>query len=297
MVVSNQRITKQRLARRPTACSQSCDHTSRAFFPPEVVDLVAQTTGAFKRIRNLTPLNFAATFAFWKADTISLESIAAEITTQTGESITAQAIHNKLAKPETQAMFQNLAQLALSYAVDSHAVSAVKIPGVNKIFAADSSQIALNKGLVDVLPGTGVKSDHASLKVHATFDLTAKQFAQLSFTKGTMSDHSAKNDHTALMKRGDLMLRDLGYFDLDDLTQFNLDGRFFVSRIPLSLKLFTDAQDNEIDLWAKLAAFNGYQVDGHFRLGSEGFLTRLIALRLPKKDAKKRLDVAEKAKG
>ena len=48
------------------------------------------------------------------------------------------------------------------------------------------------------------------------------------------------------------MLRDLGYFDLDDLNAFVLDGRYFVSRIPLSLKTFTDSEGREIDLWAKL---------------------------------------------
>ena len=39
------------------------------------------------------------------------------------------------------------------------------------------------------------------------------------FYQSTVSNHSAKNDHAALMKRGDLMLPDLGYFDLYDLAQ------------------------------------------------------------------------------
>jgi len=296
MVVSNH-ITKQRLARRPTACSQSCDHTSRAFFPPEVVGLVAQSSGAFERIKKIAPINFVATFAFWKADTISFESVAAEISTQTGEPVTAQAIHDKMAKPQTQVMFKNLVQLALSNAIDTSSVDAVKIPGINKIFAADSSQIALNKSLIDVLPGTGSKGANASLKVHATFELTTKQFVQLSFSKGTVSDHSAKSDHNMLMKPGDLMLRDLGYFDLDDLNAFILDGRYFVSRIPLSLKTFTDRQGREIDLWAKLAAYKGYVVDEFFGLGAQRLSTRLIALRLPKAEARKRLEEAEKEKG
>ena len=286
MVVSNH-ITKQRLARRPTACSQSCDHTSRAFFPPEVVGLVAQSSGAFQRIKKIAPINFVATFAFWKADTMSFESVAAEISTQTGEPVTAQAIHDKMAKPQTQVMLQNLVQLALSKAIDTTSVDAVKIPGINRIFAADSSQIALNKALIDVLPGTGTKGANASLKVHATFELTTKQFVQLSFSKGTVSDHSAKSDHAVLMKPGDLMLRDLGYFDLEDLNAFNMDGRFFVSRIPLSLRMFTNSEGREIDLWAKLAAFKGHVVDGCFGLGSQRLLTRLIALRLPKAEAKK----------
>ena len=77
-----------------------------------------------------------------------------------------------------------------------------------------------------------------------------------------MSDHSAKSDHAVLMKPGDLMLRDLGYFDLEDLNAFNMDGRFFVSRIPLSLRMFTNSEGREIDLWEQLAAFKGHVVDG-----------------------------------
>ena len=291
-------ITKVPSARRPLPCSQSYANTSRSFFPSEGIDLAARSSGAFQRIRNLTPLNFVTTFAFWKADSISLQSLAAEITTQTGRQVSAQAIAEKLAKPETEIMFQTLVRLALDRAarIDA-ALTTVTIPGVNKILVADSSQIALNDKLADELPGTGNTKPNASLKVHATFSLTDKQFVHISLSEGTMSDHSAKEDHRVLMKEGDLILRDLGYFDIDDLRVLGESGRYFVSRIPLSLTVFADEQGCKIDLWGELSQFSGYQIDRRLSIGSQAFQTRVVAVRLPKEDGKKRLAEAEKEKG
>lgn len=232
--------------------------------------------------------------AFCTGDVIGYEDIAAKINLATSEDISAQAVSKKLANAEP--FFQSLLGVALSRAAKLGKRDEIGIAGVGDILLADASIIALRESLAAVLPGTGGSGPAAALKLHAAFNLTTRQFSYLSLTKGTTSDHSAKQDHIALSKPGDLWLRDLGYFDIADLAELQRGGRFFVSRVPLKVTQFANA-DGPLDIWESLASSPKFTIDLALCLGAEAFETRVLALRLPRKKWKERLAQTRQEKG
>jgi len=236
-----------------------------------------------------------ASVAFCEGDVIGYEDIAAKLNVATSEDISAQAIAKKFAKTET--FFRSLLEVALSRAAKLSIRDDIGIDGVGDVFLADASVVTVRESLAAMLPGTGGDGPKAALKLHAAFNLTTAQFSYLSLTKGTTSDHAAKQDHIALSKPGDLWLRDLGYFDLTDLAQMQSSGRFFVSRIPLKVTQFADNAEYPVDIWETLASSPQTAVDLILRLGAERFATRVIALRLPRKKWQKRLAQMLKEKG
>lgn len=233
--------------------------------------------------------------AFFKSDTIAYSDIAAELYVAIGESISTQAVADKIQK--TEAMFQALVDAAISRSKSLPTTEHFKIPGVANILTADASTIALRNSLAKIFPGTGGNGPIASVKLHGVFNLTTGQLPYLALTEGTRSDQTTKEDHIAISKEWDLLLRDLGYFEIADLQLLQKIRRFFISRIPLKIKHFAEPNGDVIDLWEALASTKGYCLDRMLRIGDEKFLTRVIALRLPRNKWRVRLKELRKEKG
>lgn len=295
MVSRNNPNTQRCQARRPKVCSRKCAASSKSFFPSDNINSVANATGSFERLRKLKPVEFVTTLAFFRGDTIGYEDLAAEIRALGGESISAQAIGDKVKKSD--GLFQALTSAAISRSQQLPRSEAITIPGVGNILIADASTIALRKSLAKLLPGTGGSGPVAAAKMHALFNVTTQRFAHLTLTEGKASDHQLVDDHFAVSKAGDLIIRDLGYFEIKDLRRLGDNGRYFISRLPLSLTYFW--QDGRlIDPWKWLAASKLKVVDQVLTIGGNDRLTaRIVAIRLPRKKWQERLASLRKELG
>lgn len=286
---------KRTLAGRPPVCSRKFAACSTKIFPPASLDEIAKATGLIERKRKLTGSLIVTTLAFWKGDTIGYGDLAADLAISEGIGISKQSLQTKLegAVP----FFQALAQRGLNEANLLPLNPNVTIAGVGDVLIADSSTIALRSSLADALPGTGGSGPAASVKIHGIYNLTTQQFARIALTDGKTSDHTEKEVHAAIAKESDLLIRDLGYFDIADLKAHQAAGRFFLTRIPLSLKKVSTQSAETVDIWELLASTMKFSVDTVLRLGDDSFETRVVALRLPKMKAREREAAMRKEKG
>lgn len=194
-------------------------------------------------------------------------------------------------------MFQSLVRVALERTKLMPTADPLGIDGVGDVLLADATGMALHDTLAGVAPGTGGDGPKAALKLHGLFNLTRGHLPYLELTDGKTSDQTTKDAHIAVSKPGDLIIRDLGYFEVADLQTLAMDGRFFVTRMPLSLKKFREPEGEELlDIWEELASCKGFEIDRLLRIGDEKFLTRVVALRLPRKKWRPRLAEMRKEK-
>jgi hypothetical protein len=285
------------LAGRPWPCSRKRAATSTTFFPSETLAEAGRASGFIERQRKLTAENLTTTLAFWKGDTLGYSDLTADIALKYGEDVTKQALQEKLDGPAAEAFFQALVAKALSAAQAHLPRPVIRLPGVGRILIADASSLALRRALSEHLPGTGGSGPEASLKIHGLVDLTSQQFCRIALSTGKTSDHSEKEAHALILKESDLIIRDMGYFDISDLDALRQAGRFYLTRIPLSTKTFKDLADNKRDVWSEMASSTRFSFDTQLKVGDEGFVTRLVALRLPRQKAKERLAAMAKEKG
>lgn len=296
-MMSTKTITPKRtLAGRPHICSLRHVACSRTFFPSETLDEAARLTGFIERKRILTATRMVSTLAFWHGDCLGYGDIAAEIALRHGEDVTKQSVHEKLEGIEAANFFEALTRQALEEGRAFPLRPVVRLNGVGDIFVADSSSITLNKSLAQHLPGTGGNDGAAAIKIHGLINMSRQQFTRLKLTDGTTSDHSEKDAHALILKEGDLLIRDMGYFDLVDLNGLDQGGRFYLTRVPTSTKVFADINGKPIDIWAEIAGSRRFVFDRAIKLGVECFTTRLVALRLPKWKWKQRLADLRKEK-
>jgi hypothetical protein len=295
MGATKQSIPKRTLVRRPWACSRKHAACSRIFFPSGEIEQVAADTGLIERKRKLTGQLVATTLAFWAGDTIGYSDLAADLAVNADVKVTKQALHTKLGKAEP--FFQTLVTRALNSSASFLPRPVAALPGIGDIFISDASTLALRSKLAAVLKGTGGSGPAASLKLHGLINMSRQQFARIALTDGKTSDHSEKKAHSLILKESDLIIRDMGYFDIADLDGLQNSGRFFLTRIPLSIKAFADLAGDVIDVWSDIASSHRFVLDRQLKVGDEGFSTRLIALRLPKAKAQERLAAARKERG
>jgi Transposase DDE domain len=124
----------------------------------------------------------------------------------------------------------------------------------------------------------------AGIKIHVQWDLTGGRFVA-ALDAGRTADNRSSLLDTPL-PAGSLVLRDLGYFDLDRFTQFNADNISWISRAKVNLVFTIDGQRHKLVDW--LAGQRGDVVDRPILLSDQLVPCRLVAQRVPASIAQKR---------
>jgi len=151
----------------------------------------------------------------------------------------------------------------------------------NRVLLNDSTTIALPLELSSVFPGsrnqTGKRS--ASLRIQTIYDYLAQTFVSLRITPFGCNDQCASPFIVKLLRRGDLVLRDLGYFSLKVFRAIGKRKAYFLSRYFYRASLY-DLDGRRFDLLTSLRTHG--TLDRWLLLGSEErILVRVVAIPIP----------------
>ena len=160
-----------------------------------------------------------------------------------------------------------------------------------RILVEDSTIHRLHPSNADHSPGHGNgRSKTSLLKVDVTLDLISGSCVQNSLHSGTQQDKEIGKDLVDLVRKGDLVLRDMGYFVI---AEFALIARLlasWLSRVPVSV-IIRDLSGRKIE--DVLRACQSDRWDGEVLLGKkEKYRCRLIAVRASPEVARKNLKEA-----
>lgn len=161
--------------------------------------------------------------------------------------------------------------------------SLLSLPGVRRVLAADSCVLPLHASLAAVFPGASnqTKSIQAAAKVQCVLDLLTGAFVDFSLGCFRDNDQKAAYDILPVLRPGDLVLRDLGYFVLGSFVAIARRGAFFLTRWRHGIALL-DEGGQRVDLLSRLRAeAHKPVVEIAVRVGAAGKLAaRLVAVRL-----------------
>src|SRR5689334_5803455 len=101
-----------------------------------------------------------------------------------------------------------------------------------RVLLQDSTTLSLSDCLVGHFPGNVSKGKQKAVaRLQCIINITKMQWLHLSLDAFTNNDQSASGIILSLLKKGDLLIRDLGYFVLDILEQVIKREAFFISRL------------------------------------------------------------------
>lgn len=134
----------------------------------------------------------------------------------------------------------------------------IKISDYQRVLIQDSTVIALPWWLVKYYPGNTSRGRRKSqLKIQVIYDLISNTFIYFEVTAFTENDQSKAKDILNIARKGDLVIRDLGYFSIDCFSKLN-DIASFVSRVKYGVKIYDCKSGIEINLLKYLRKNNRF---------------------------------------
>jgi hypothetical protein len=249
---------------------------------------LARQTGFLKRLPRKIPIpRLALALVALAAETVlSLERVATAVSLTARTSYTKQAFHERLGLSLQDFL------LGIATALLGQLGLPIKNRGwfraFRRVLVHDSTLEPLPADLAHLFPGpaNGRKRRYASLKIQFVCDLLSGQTLQLSLSGFTRNDQAAAPDILKILRRGDLLLRDLGYFVLKVFQRIMLKGAFFLSRYRHGTNLYDPQTQAPLDLSRLLRP--GQSLDRQVLLGAEKIPVRLVALPVPEAVANQR---------
>jgi len=253
----------------------------------ETANAAALSSGMVKRHRAISGAQFVQTLVFgWLENPSATSEDLVAFAQSLGVSITPQGFANRFSDAAVDCLHQ-VVQAALAQVIAAEPLAIPLLARFSAVLLQDSTTISLPPVLADQFRGCGGKADlgAAAMKAQLRLELRTGQLEGPLFQEGRTSDRAL--DFVQRPPEGSLLLRDLGYFSLDDLASQARDGRFWVSRLKPRTQVYSEQQ--ALDLLKLLESCQESTLDLSVAIGVKQRITcRLIAVRVPQEVADQR---------
>ena len=163
---------------------------------------------------------------------------------------------------------------------------ALKGSQIRRVIIEDASIQALPKSNFKTFPSYGNNyGKTAAIKVDFTYDILSGTTISHTLQRATTQDKNIGQDLLTQISKGDLVLRDMGYFSLEQFTEIESLGAKWLSRLPLFITVMLE--DGK-PLEKRLQKSKQNVLELTVRLGRQGKKCRLIAVRASQETAEKR---------
>jgi len=255
------------------------------------VDALARQTGFRRRApKKLSPLAFIQScFLILLPDQASLRAWAIVIGLVGNLTYSKQALAKRLNGAALHFVQRVLQGVLRHQSLGARRALSPALAAFGRVLVQDSVLLTLPPRLARFFPGSRNQSSRrrqAQLRVQAWLDLKQEQFVHFRHAAFTHNDAAAAGEDLEVLRRGDLLIRDLGYFVLGVLRQLQDRGVKFLSRWKGSVSVF-DLRGRPLDLVRLLR--------GHPTLdrevlvgGKERLRVRLVALPVSDQEASRR---------
>jgi hypothetical protein len=201
--------------------------------------------------------------------------------------MTPQALQQRMDTPQAVAYLQEVFQLALRDQLTPlyAQLPAASLTAFGRVFLEDSTQCRLHAQLAEAFKGSGGSASRATVKVDVIYDLRHHQLHACTVTDGRAADQGLATTILSLLRAGDLVIRDLGYFSVEALHQIATKDAWFLSRLSSTVAVYTTAEATAeavalVDHVQPTVAPHGVG-DFAVYLGATRLPCRLLAYRLP----------------
>jgi hypothetical protein len=148
------------------------------------------------------------------------------------------------------------------------------------VWLQDSTSLLLPDAMKNLYPGNHTRGGQTSgAKINVVIDLLTGLCPILNILPYTVCEQALAEDILDIAKEGDLVIRDLGYFVINNLKRIHEAGIFILSRCRYGVKLYDKRTGKEIVLLKKLKGRTW--LDQEVLMGREQKVPmRLVAIKL-----------------
>jgi len=260
---------------------------------------VAAETGFYKRKSEFTPETFFDLLLYCAScsSSISLEQGVTVLSESFGINISKQGLndrYNSSAVKYVNEVLKQAMEIELGYIFCNQLLSQF-----NYVRIKDSTRFNVDDRLVEHFKGSGGNGAKIScVCIQYEYDIKSGKILDLAITAGTVNDAIDAKQTQCNINNKDLVIRDLGYYNLGILSSFHDKGAFFISRLNMSTSIFNVDSGDQIFFKELYKEMLEKKIDSMeiLVLVSKGtkMKLRLIVTLIPEKEYQKRIRKANK---
>jgi len=223
----------------------------KRFFNREEIESIARSTNFVQRKSKLTGYLFATAimFSLLIHSTPTLEQLVGLLELYINDlELSREAIHQRINKYAVDFL-----KALLSRAIQIRFASLPKIKLLrqfNSIKIMDSTSFQLPENLAPLFSGSGGNASAAAAKIQFEYDLKSCEFSYL-VESGNSPDNCQENSFLANIHKKDLIIRDLGYFNIAIFKKVDEKGAYYLTRYMPRVNIFIKNENgafHKIDL-------------------------------------------------
>jgi hypothetical protein len=259
----------------------------------------AVEAGFYKRSSKLLPAKFFEIVLYGASinGPCSLSHASCEIAESFDISISKQGIDDRY-DASAVAFIRSVFEEQLAKQIDG-TIDSNFLKQFNRVRIKDATRFDLPKRMKDSFPGFGGKiTSEAALAIQYEFDAKNGKMLDVDITSAKRTDYQDAQEKAGDILKGDLVIRDLGYFKTDVFKKILEAEGFFISRLHTKILVFGQ-NENEIsfsELYSKMTRDKQSQMDIQVFIGQKEKLPiRLVIDIVPEDVYQNRLKKAQKA--
>lgn len=221
------------------------------YFSKKELEKVAREEGFVKRKGKLEAWHFLFLCSFIGIDVANntLSTLCSKIGSKLKIIVSSQAIDQRFTGKCVD-FIKKIFEKLLKDTVKSR----VRIPNkldahFNRIRILDSTGFQLPEKFNKIYPGSGGNATSAGAKIQLEFELKCGEFINIDVCSGKDNDCSYGKSIRNTINACDLIIRDLGYFNLDDYEDINKKGAFYISRVKLNTAVYILNNNDDMEYY------------------------------------------------
>jgi hypothetical protein len=266
------------------------------FFNQEIIEAAARSTGFVERESKLTGLLFLSIFTFGMSiyGTPTLEELIGLLNKIVpGLTISRQGLHERINKKAVD-FFEHMLSVAIKIQIPSTLNIKGLLKNFKRVLILDSTSFELPENLAEVFKGSGGDASEAAVKIQFCYDLKSAQFYYL-IQEGVSADNKYANGFVNHVREGDLIIKDLGYFNTQVFIAIAEQGGYYLSRLKSRVRLYVKDRQGRfvkfdlIGFLKRVAPGQLVEIEVFLRHGKHYTPTRLVIQTVPEPVKNKRL--------
>lgn len=197
-----------------------------------------------------------------------------------GVDIKRQSYNERLHKKESVAYLQKIFEYLLG---ENSIEETDEMKGItewfNNIFVEDNSTISLHESMSEKFKGVGGNASTSAMKLYLNYIANKRQIANIQIESGCKNDTKFANIVIERLQKGDLVLRDLGFFQIESFRKIKEKLAYFLSRLKMNTTLYID--DDKTDLLEYIESKGEFTIlDEDIEITAEQFPVRLTVYKV-----------------
>lgn len=214
-------------------------------FSKEEIEEVARETGFVKRKSKIKAWEFVCLCCFMDVEVANntLVTLCTKLSEKTGILVSNQALDQRLNERCVKFLKKIFEKLLRQTITNNTRIPSMWDKYFKRIRILDSTAFQVPESYKDIYPGSGGCSQASGVKIQLEYELKSGNLLNMQVGAGSESDNTFGSKIRDTIKSGDLILRDLGYFNFEDFLDIEKREAFYISRLKPNIAVYIESND------------------------------------------------------